>query len=104
VTNTVTVGPAEALDVSRVYGQRPVWTAGPLPSAQVDCEVQLRAHGEPVPAVVRVDSDGLVASLHRPVRGIAAGQAVVAYRPDPAGDIVLGSATITTTDRAGARA
>jgi tRNA-specific 2-thiouridylase len=104
VTNTVTVGPAEALEVSRVYGERPVWTTGPVPSAQVDCEVQLRAHGEPVPAGVRVDADGLVASLHRPVRGIAAGQAVVAYRPDPAGDIVLGSATITTTDRAGAPA
>ncbi|MGC1215637.1 MAG: aminomethyltransferase beta-barrel domain-containing protein, partial [Micromonospora sp.] len=35
------------------------------------------------------------AELRRPVRGVAAGQAVVAYRPDPAGDIVLGSATIT---------
>jgi tRNA-specific 2-thiouridylase len=104
VTNTVTVGPAEALEVSRVYGDRPVWTAGAMPEAGVDCEVQLRAHGEPVPAEVRVNADALVASLHRPVRGIAAGQAVVAYRPDPAGDIVLGSATITTTDRAGAPA
>jgi tRNA-specific 2-thiouridylase len=100
----VTVGPAEALEVSRVYGERPVWTAGPLPAGEVECEVQLRAHGEPVPATVRVDAGGLVASLHRPVRGIAAGQAVVAYRPDPAGDIVLGSATIATTDRAGAPA
>jgi tRNA-specific 2-thiouridylase len=30
---------------------------------------------------------------------VAAGQAVVAYRPDPAGDIVLGSATITDAAR-----
>jgi tRNA-specific 2-thiouridylase len=37
---------------------------------------------------------GLRASLRHPVRGVAAGQAMVAYRPDPAGDIVLGSATI----------
>jgi tRNA-specific 2-thiouridylase len=99
VTNTVTVGPAEALDVSTVHGERPVWMDGSLPVAALECEVQLRAHGEPVPASVGVDADGLTASLRRPVRGIAAGQAVVAYRPDPAGDIVLGSATITTASR-----
>jgi tRNA-specific 2-thiouridylase len=93
-TNTVTVGPAEALEVSTVEGARPVWTGGPLPTAPVECEVQLRAHGDPVPAAVRVDGERLVANLARPVRGIAAGQAIVAYRPDPAGDVVLGSATI----------
>ena len=73
---------------------RPVWTAGPLPADAVDCEVQLRAHGAPMPATVRVDGDRLVAELRQPARGVAAGQAVVAYRPDPAGDVVLGSATI----------
>jgi tRNA-specific 2-thiouridylase len=56
--------------------------------------VQLRAHGEVVPAVVRVDETGLRAELKRPARGVAPGQAIVAYRPDPAGDVVLGSATI----------
>jgi tRNA-specific 2-thiouridylase len=100
VTNTVSVGPAEALEVSVVRAERPVWTAGPMPDGGVDCDVQLRAHGDPVPATVRVDPDRLVASMRRPVRGIAAGQAVVAYRPDPAGDIVLGSATITATEPA----
>jgi tRNA-uridine 2-sulfurtransferase len=99
VTNTVTVGPAEALEVSTVYGGRPVWTVGDWPVGGVDCEVQLRAHGEPVPAVVTVDSAGLTATLRRPARGIAAGQAVVVYRPDPAGDVVLGSATISATSR-----
>jgi tRNA-specific 2-thiouridylase len=96
VTNTVTVGPASALDVSSVEGIRPVWTSGPPPSAPVECEVQLRAHGDPVPAVVSLSGGRLTASLRRPVRGVAAGQAVVAYRPDPAGDVVLGSATVTT--------
>src|SRR5262245_43623059 len=96
VTNTVTVGPAEALEVSTVSGDRPVWTVG-QPPAGLDCEVQLRAHGEPVPATVSVDEAALTVRLHRPVRGIAAGQAVVAYRPDPAGDVVLGSATISST-------
>ncbi|MDG4823438.1 tRNA 2-thiouridine(34) synthase MnmA [Asanoa sp. WMMD1127] len=94
VTNTVTVGPAEALDVSTVAGERPVWTGGAVPDGPVECEVQLRAHGAPVPAVVSVAGGELVAELRTPVRGVAPGQAVVAYRPDPAGDIVLGSATI----------
>ena len=94
VTNTVTVGPASALEVSTVTGDRPVWTAGRLPGGPVECEVQLRAHGEPVPAVVSLVDGRLVAELRRPVRGVAAGQAIVAYRPDPVGDIVLGSATV----------
>jgi tRNA-uridine 2-sulfurtransferase len=92
VTNTVTVGPAEALDVTEVRGERAVWHA---PDIETDAEVQLRAHGEALPATVTVDRDILTATLHRPARGIAPGQAVVAYRPDPAGDVVLGSATIT---------
>jgi tRNA-specific 2-thiouridylase len=91
VTNTVTVGPVEALDIATVHCDRPVWTA---PDARVDCVVQYRAHGETLPATVEVDGDRLTASLHRPARGVAAGQALVAYRPDPVGDAVLGSATI----------
>ena len=60
--------------------------------------MQLRAHGTPIGA----DGDGrrrhtLTARLREPARGIAPGQAVVAYRPDPAGDVVLGSATIAAT-------
>ncbi|GLI02958.1 tRNA-specific 2-thiouridylase MnmA [Phytohabitans aurantiacus] len=96
VTNTVTVGPAAALDVSDVAGDRPVWTGGPEPAGPIECEVQLRAHGDAVPATVTLANGRLHAELHRPARGIAAGQAVVAYRPDPAGDVVLGSATISS--------
>lgn len=98
-TNTVTVGPREDLAVDLVTATRPIWHGEPTP---VECEVQLRAHGEVVPALVTVGPDGLRARLHAPARGVAAGQAIVAYRPDPAGDIVLGSATIaagvTATD------
>jgi tRNA-specific 2-thiouridylase len=93
VTNTVTVGPAAALDVLAVTGDRPVWTAEP-PGGPVECELQLRAHGDAVPAVVSLVDGRLDARLRRPVRGVAAGQAMVAYRPDPGGDIVLGSATV----------
>lgn len=98
VTNTVTVGPARQLEVSTVYGDCPVWNGRqpPAPGEAIECEVQLRAHGEPVPATLDVDGGRLRAALHRPVRGVAAGQALVAYRPDPAsGDAVLASATIT---------
>jgi tRNA-uridine 2-sulfurtransferase len=101
-TRTVTVGPAEALEVSTVYADRPVWTAeGSAPGTDVDCEVQLRAHGETVPATIRLTDEGLTAALHRPARGVAAGQAIVAYRSDPAGDVVLGSATISGTGESG---
>jgi tRNA-specific 2-thiouridylase len=96
VSNTVTVGPVAALEMSTVYGERPLWT-GPSP---VPAEVQLRAHGDVVPASVVVSGDRLVARLERPVRGVAAGQAIVAYQPDPGGDIVLGSATISSASPA----
>ena len=91
-TNTVTVGPREDLAVDTVTATRPIWHGEPTP---VECDVQLRAHGEVVQAVVTAAAEGLTAQLRSPARGVAAGQAIVAYRPDPAGDIVLGSATIT---------
>jgi tRNA-specific 2-thiouridylase len=95
VSNTVTVGPAEALDVSTVEGHRAVWTSGCAPTGPVECHVQVRAHGETVPAVVNLSADSVTASLRRPLRAVAAGQALVAYAQDPDGDIVLGSATVT---------
>jgi tRNA-specific 2-thiouridylase len=91
VDNTVTVGPAEALEVSIIHGEQAVWGDPGCVRAQV----QLRAHGEVHPATVTVDGGRLVATLDRPARGVAAGQALVAYAPDPGGDIVLGSATIS---------
>jgi tRNA-specific 2-thiouridylase len=35
--------------------------------------------------------------LDEPLRGVAPGQTVALYDPDPGGDIVLGSATIVGT-------
>jgi len=99
VTNTVTVGPRAALDVDVVRGDRPVWTSGRPIEGPLDCVVQLRAHGEVHPATVSVEDGGVVAHLHGPARGVAPGQAVVAYLPDAGGDIVVGSATITAATR-----
>jgi tRNA-uridine 2-sulfurtransferase len=90
VTRTVTVGPAEGLDVTEITAVRPVWTGcAPLLEPR-DCLVQLRAHGEVHPCRVWLDDDVLRLRLHQPARGVAKGQAAVLYE----GDMVLGSGTI----------
>jgi len=99
VTNTVSVGPAEALEVDTIRGQRAVWTGISSDITNFAAEVQMRAHGAAVQADLRRTAADVTALLAGPVRGIAAGQALVAYRPDAQGDIVLGSATITATSR-----
>jgi tRNA-specific 2-thiouridylase len=98
VSRTVTVGPAESLDVTVIETGRPVWTGCPAPAGPVRCAVQLRAHGEAYPATATpaAASDGaLTITLDRPARGVAPGQAAVLYD----GDLVLGSATITQAGR-----
>jgi tRNA-specific 2-thiouridylase len=93
ITRTVTVGSVDELDVRGVVGVKPRW-CGSAPVGPIECLVQLRAHGEPVPAVVRLRADQcLDVELHAPARGIAPGQAVVVY----AGTRVVGSATIDST-------
>ena len=94
VNGTVQVGPAEALDVRELAGERPVWAGGPAPVGPVECVAQVRAHGGLADAVAELDGDLLRVRLRAPLRGVAPGQAVALYRPDPGGDIVLGSATI----------
>jgi tRNA-uridine 2-sulfurtransferase len=94
VTNTVTVGPREALDVDEIIGERPVWLTEP-PTEHRDCTVQLRAHGEVYDCSAVLDGGALRISLRAPARGVARGQAAVLYE----GDRVLGSATISAVGR-----
>ena len=94
-TGTVTVGAPELLDVDVIEGVRPIWSGPPIGDLPVDLEVQVRAHGRPVPASVVMSGDRLVARLQRPIRGLAAGQAVVLYE----GTRVRGSATVDATVR-----
>ncbi|WP_395307290.1 tRNA 2-thiouridine(34) synthase MnmA [Mycobacterium sp. AMU20-3851] len=94
-TGEVRVGPAEELDVSALTGQDPVFTAGAPPAGPVEGVVQVRAHGGLAEAVVELRDGRLVADLRTPLRGVAPGQTMVLYRPDPAGDEVLASATVT---------
>ena len=90
----VTVGPPELLDVDQIAADRARW-CGPAPCGPAEVGVQVRAHGEEVPAVVTRCDEGFTADLRRPIRGVAAGQTAVLY----SGTRVLGSGTITGSGR-----
>jgi tRNA-specific 2-thiouridylase len=94
VSGTVTVGPESALEVTALSARTPVWCSGAAPEGPFACTVQVRAHGGTAPAEVTPLPDGVEVALGEPLRGVAPGQAVAFYRADPAGDVVLGSATI----------
>ena len=93
-TATVQVGDVADLDVHTLYGEAPVFTSGVAPEGPLECEVQVRAHGGITGAVADLRGGELVVELRSPLRGVAPGQTAVLYRRDPAGDEVLGSATI----------
>ncbi|BBZ17527.1 tRNA 2-thiouridine(34) synthase MnmA [Mycolicibacterium gadium] len=94
-TGTVHVGNAADLDVWSLTGERPVFTSGDAPTGPTECQVQVRAHGGIGDGVAELRDGRLAVDLRAPIRGVAAGQTMVLYRPDPDGDEVLGSATIT---------
>ncbi len=111
VSNQVVVGPKERLAISRIAGGRYSWAGEPGidPGVAFSCDVQIRAHADPVPAVARlVEIDETERTeLHRaeasheivvdidlalaePLLGVAPGQTAVLYR----GTRVLGQFTI----------
>ncbi|ALJ20289.1 tRNA 2-thiouridine(34) synthase MnmA [Microbacterium sp. No. 7] len=93
VSNTVVVGPKEALAIGEISGARFSWAgAAPLEPAFA-CEVQIRAHAEPVPAQARVSATGVTVVPATPFDGVAPGQSAVLY----AGTRVLGQFTIDRT-------
>ncbi|GAB3907737.1 tRNA 2-thiouridine(34) synthase MnmA [Kibdelosporangium lantanae] len=93
VSGNVRVGTAERLAVREITAVRPVWPSGRALDGVTDCVVQVRAHGGTVEARAVMEGDELVIGLDEPLKGVAPGQAAVLYL----GDLVLGSATITTT-------
>ena len=93
VNRTVTVGSAEGLDISEITADRPVWTGCIPPTEPRDALVQLRAHGDVHACTAWLEEGTLRIRPHRPVRGVAKGQAAVLYD----GGAVLGSATISAT-------
>ena len=95
VTNEVIVGPREALDIAVIAGSRISW-AGRAPHAAntpFACEVQIRAHSDPVPAVAELRDGELVVTPDEPLSGVAPGQSAVLYL----GTRVLGQCTIDRT-------
>ncbi|MDO5684203.1 MAG: tRNA 2-thiouridine(34) synthase MnmA, partial [Propionibacteriaceae bacterium] len=92
VDRRVVVGPKEALRIATIEAIRPTWTQAPI-SGTWQGHVQVRAHGDPLPATVEWGrNDGLIIRLTEPATGIAPGQGIVLY----ADDLVVGSATIDT--------
>lgn len=95
-TNEVIVGPKEALAISELAGSRFSW-AGAAPTDAHDgfvCEVQVRAHADPVSAFARVNPDGeLHIRVDAPLEGVAPGQTAVVY----VGTRVVGQTTIDRT-------
>jgi tRNA-specific 2-thiouridylase len=102
------VGPKEALDIAEIAGIKVSWAGlDPVQSAIIDdpaapfeCEVQIRAHADPVPAVARVVTVGetteLIVTPNVPLNGVAPGQTAVIY----VGTRVLGQCTIDRTTSA----
>lgn len=92
-TRQVTVGPPELLDIRGIEGIRPIWAGVPLGATPVSVMAQVRAHGNPVPALAWIRGGRLIVDLCEPIRGLARGQAVVLYDHTR----VLGSATVDVT-------
>lgn len=92
-TGTVRVGPREALAVRRLRCVRATWTVAARAGVW-RADVQVRAHGEAMPATVTTTPDGWVVELDAPAHGVAPGQGAVAYD----GDEVVGAATIDATE------
>ena len=111
VSNEVVVGPKERLAISRIAGGRFSWAGDPGfdVSDAFSCDVQIRAHAEPVPAFARLEpivaadrteqhradaSHEVVVDIDlehaEPLLGVAPGQTAVLY----VGTRVLGQFTI----------
>lgn len=95
-TGEVTVGSRADLAVSTIEADR-LKVLHPAMTGEIECQVQVRAHGEVVPCTAHIFADHMRLDLHEPLDGVARGQAAVLYLPDADGDIVLGSGTICGT-------
>jgi tRNA-specific 2-thiouridylase len=112
-TNEVVVGPKEALEVVELAGERFSWVGVAPESDEFECEVQIRAHADPVPATARISTSldhprgtldhrgpldqregaELVIRPHAALGGVAPGQTAVLY----IGTRVVGQCTIDRT-------
>lgn len=93
VSNTVVVGPKEALATAEIAGTRFTWAGAAPQPGRFDCHVQIRAHADPVPAAARWDADGITVRPDAVFDGVAPGQTAVLY----AGTRVIGQFTVDRT-------
>jgi tRNA-specific 2-thiouridylase len=97
VSGTVKVGSEKDLGVRGITADRPIWPGERPLEGPIECVVQVRAHGGLAEAVAEVIGGEVRIQLRQPLRGVAPGQVAVLYRPEPEGDLVLGSAKISAT-------
>ena len=91
-TNTVTVGPNEALFYKALRATDWNWFPFPALTEPRRCTVKIRHSQTETPAVVFPEGDGFArVEFDTPLRAVTPGQAVVLYD----GDTVLGGGTIT---------
>ncbi|GBD85457.1 tRNA-specific 2-thiouridylase MnmA [bacterium BMS3Abin02] len=89
---TVVIGRRGAAPFTGMRLGHPSWVAG-RPPAPGPTHVQIRAHGEPLPAIL--EDDARTVWFSEPRDGVAAGQTAALYE----GEQVLGGGTITETLR-----
>lgn len=94
-TNTLVVGPKEALDLRELAGTSFTWAgiAPANPTEAFACHMQVRAHADPVPAMAQLIGDELVLTPDSPLNMVSPGQTAVIY----IGTRVLGQVTIART-------
>ncbi|MEZ3161299.1 tRNA 2-thiouridine(34) synthase MnmA [Microbacterium sp. BWT-B31] len=93
VSNTVVVGPREALAIGEIAGERFTWAGRPPAHDEFACDVQIRAHADPVPARAQLSGGELTVRPETPFEGVAPGQTAVLYD----GTRVIGQFTIDRT-------
>ncbi|QEW03366.1 tRNA 2-thiouridine(34) synthase MnmA [Microbacterium lushaniae] len=93
VSNTVVVGPKEALATSEISGSRYTWAGRAPEPGEFACHVQIRAHADPVPARAMWADGTLSVVPDAPFDGVAPGQTAVLYD----GTRVIGQFTIDRT-------
>ncbi|MEN9740677.1 MAG: tRNA 2-thiouridine(34) synthase MnmA [Actinomycetota bacterium] len=103
-TNEVVVGGRDELDIAEIAGARFSWAGNDPVTSEIatetdngftafDCEVQIRAHADPVPAIAEKVDGEIVVRPSIPLNGVATGQTAVLY----VGTRVLGQFTIDRT-------
>ncbi|GAA3769966.1 tRNA 2-thiouridine(34) synthase MnmA [Microbacterium kribbense] len=92
-SNTVVVGPKEALATAEIAGARYTWSGRAPEATEFACDAQIRAHADPVPAHAVLADGILTVRPDEPFDGVAPGQTAVLYE----GTRVIGQFTIDTT-------